>query len=1072
MKLPKKILVLGSGALKIAQAGEFDYSGSQALKAFKEEGIETVLINPNIATVQTSELFADQIYFLPVTDEYVEEVIAKEKPDAIALSFGGQTGLNCGLSLERKGILQKYGVTILGTSTKSIEIAEDRDLFAQHLRSIDIKTPQSTAAYSPEQALKIADEMGYPVMTRVAFALGGQSSGIIFSRDEMEQKMSEAFAFTPQVLVEQYLHHYKEIEYEVIRDIDGNVVTVCNMENMDPLGIHTGESIVVAPSQTLTNYEYHHLRKVAMDIVNSLDVVGECNVQFALNPHPPCEKDETQRVDYYTIEMNPRLSRSSALASKATGYPLAYVAAKLILGKSLAEIENQMTKVTKSFFEPALDYLVVKMPRWDLQKFQRVDERIGSGMKSVGEVMAIGRSFEETIQKAIRMLNMNYEGITDDPELFESKEMLNKYINTPTPRRVFALAAAFHHGYTVKQLYDITGIDPWYLYRIKDIVNNWNSFKTQDQLSPELLLSLKKSGFSDKQIGMKLNKKGLDIRKLRKQNNIKPAILQIDTVAGEFPAQANYLYSTYHATMNDIEPLGKNGVIVLGSGPYHIGSSVEFDWTCVETARSLKKYNKQSIIINCNPETVSTDYDISDRLYFDELTFERVADIYEFEQPEGTIVSVGGQRPNTLAYSLSNYGCTILGTQASNIDRAEDRNKFSALLDELDIPQPEWNSFTTKEEMEAFIKRVGFPVLVRPSYVLSGSAMTVCYTEEELEKFIKKATVVSSEYPVIVSKFFTNAKEVELDGVAQQGKIMVRAISEHIEEAGVHSGDATIAFPAQRIYIRTEKRILQIAEKLVDKLQLNGPFNIQFLAKGNEVYVIELNARSSRTFPFISKGTNINLASVLVDALFQNATKQEIDYRNFVLVKAPQFSFSRLQGADPVLRVEMSSTGEAACFGDNILEAFLKAELSVGAKVPSKGIFISVGGDVNKVRFLESMLRLNTLELPIYATEKTSEFLSKNGIKSQRLYKIHQQKSPNVLEMFQQKKVDLAINIADAYVVKDINDDYLIRRSAVDNNVYLITNANKAGLFIKALTYKKEGYPIRIKSWSEYMKME
>lgn len=1062
MEMPKKILILGSGALKIGQAGEFDYSGSQAIKAFKEEGIQTVLINPNIATIQTSELLADEVYFLPVTEHFVTEVIKKEKPDAIALSFGGQTALNTGLSLYKNGVLKEHNVRVLGTSVDSIEIAEDRELFAQHLRKIGLKTPISKSASSPEEAIAAAQELGYPVMTRVAFALGGQSSGVVFDEKDMKKRMKDAFAFTNQVLVEQYLHHYKEVEYEVIRDQYDNCVTVCNMENFDPLGIHTGESIVIAPSQTLTNFEYHYLRKVSMDLVRSLNIIGECNVQFALNPKPDGE------IEYYIIELNPRLSRSSALASKATGYPLAYVAAKLILGKALTEVKNQMTQVTQSCFEPALDYLVVKIPRWDLDKFERVEEKIGSAMKSVGEIMAIGRSFEEAIQKGIRMLDIGLEGVTDFTFTDDGKDF-EHYVNTPTPKRIYAIIKALKNGYSVDKLYEITGIDPWFLYRLESLVKTEMDFAEHKKLDKKTVWKLKQDGFSDKYIGKVIGKKGLEVREIRKEMGITPAVFQIDTLAGEFPAQTNYLYMTYHGTKHDMEPTGEKGVIVLGSGPYRIGSSVEFDWTCVNAAQFLQKHNRQSIIVNCNPETVSTDYDMSDRLYFEELSFERVADIYEFEHPEGIVVSVGGQRPNNLAFSMSDYGFKLLGTSAKDIDRAENRTVFSQMLDDLDIMQPAWNKFTEISELKKFAEEVGYPVLIRPSYVLSGSAMRICYNETELKQFIKKAAVVSPEHPIIVSKFFENAKEIELDGVAQNGELMVYAVSEHIEEAGVHSGDASIAYPPQRLFLQTERRVIEIGRQLAKALNISGPFNIQYLAKDNNVAVIEINLRASRTFPFISKATGVNFAEVIIDSFYGKAKPLEIEYPKFVLVKVSQFSFSRLEGADPVLRVEMSSTGEAACFGDDVEEAFLKSEMSVGAKIPQKGIFLSLGGDENKVRFLDAALRIQKMGLPIYATEKTAEFLQRNGIDTIKLYKIHEHKSPNFLDAFQEGKIDLAINIVDANLIKDIDDDYRIRRASVDHNIHLYTNRRKAELFIKSVVDRPLSQ-LKVEPWSAYKK--
>ncbi len=1065
--MPKKIVILGSGALKIGQAGEFDYSGSQAIKAYKEEGIQTVLINPNIATIQTSEQLADEVYFLPVTDYFVEEVIKKEKPDAIALSFGGQTALNCGLSLYKKGILEKYGVRVLGTSVDSIEIAEDRELFAQHLRKIGLSTPPSKAAYSVEEALEIAKELNYPVMTRAAFALGGQSSGVIFDEKEMRTRMKDAFAFTSQVLVEKYLHHYKEVEYEVIRDDKDNCVTVCNMENFDPLGIHTGESIVVAPSQTLTNFEYHYLRQVSMKLVRSLNIIGECNVQFALNPKPDGE------IEYYIIELNPRLSRSSALASKATGYPLAYVAAKLGLGMALTEVKNQMTQVTQSCFEPALDYLVVKVPRWDMDKFKGVKEQIGSGMKSVGEVMAIGRSFEEAIQKAIRMLDRDLEGVT----ALNFEKSLNGYqyyVDTPTPRRIFAVCKALKEGVTVKEIYERTGIDPWFLYRLEEIVKCEKQLAESKKLDKESLLELKQKGFSDKRIGELVDMKGLDVREERKKLGVVPSVFKIDTLAGEFPAQANYLYMTYHGFHNDVEPLGDKGVMVLGSGPYRIGSSVEFDWTCVNAAMHLKDYNRKSIIVNCNPETVSTDYDISDRLYFEELTFERVCDIYEFENPEGVIVSVGGQRPNTLAFSMSKYGCRLLGTQAEDIDRAEDRTKFSALLDDINVAQPRWRKLTSIEDAKQFAEEVGYPVLVRPSYVLSGAAMSVCYNEAALERFTAKAAAISREHPVIISKFFTEAKEIECDAVAQDGEIITLAISEHVEHAGVHSGDATIVFPPQRIFIITEKKIEEITRKIAKGLNITGPFNIQFLAKENKVSVIEVNLRASRTFPMISKALRINFAKLIIDAIYRKAKPIFYEYPEHVLVKVPQFSFSRLEGADPVLRVEMSSTGEVACFGDSMEEALMKSMLATGVNVIKPCALLSVGGWENKNKFFESALLLENMGYKLYATSNTYKFLTSRGIKCELVHKMHEEKSPNVVDLIRDKVVGLVVNISDMEDVKEtehlgehLSDGYLIRRATVDANIPLITNIINANAFIHALHKYRNG-GLSAKAWSEY----
>ncbi len=1117
MQKPRKILLLGSGALKIGEAGEFDYSGSQAIKAFKEEGVHTVLINPNIATIQTSEFLADRVYFLPVLPYFVEKVIAKEKPDAISVSFGGQTALNCGVALFQQGVLKKHHVKVLGTPIESVILTEDRDKFANYLRKILIATPPSKAAKNLSQALEYATEIGYPVMIRAAYALGGQKSGIVHTADELRKIVENALAFSPQVLIERYLHHYKEVEYEVVRDRYDNCVTVCNMENMDPLGIHTGESIVVAPSQTLTNFEYHFLRKKAIEIVRNIGIVGECNVQFALNPHPKnnvipspdligveeslapacplrseasrrgrnartppmagrssrryAPQDDMSRIEYYVIEINARLSRSSALASKATGYPLAYVAAKLALGKGLTEIKNQVTQITQSCFEPALDYLVVKIPRWDLEKFKGVEERIGSSMKSVGEVMAIGRSFEEAIQKAVRMLDIGAEGVTAN-EFPRDREQFMKFLSVPTPKRLFAIAEGLRRRITVDNLYKLTGIDPWYLYRIKEIVDAEQTIakrRTQNakRVGRSLMLYLKQLGISDKQIGKLMGTSEDEVRNLRKKLKVIPSVFQIDTLAGEMPAKTNYLYTTYHGSHHDVQPLKKQGTMVLGSGPYRIGSSVEFDWTCVNTAISLKKYGKKSILINCNPETVSTDYDMSERLYFEELTLERVLDIYEFEQSSGVVVSVGGQTPNNLVKKLDAHGVPILGTQAVDIDRAEDRNKFSQLLDHLGILQPQWNKFTTEEEAIVFAEEVEYPVLIRPSYVLSGSAMSICYTESELKTFLHKAVLVGKEYPIMVSKFIPEAKEIEFDAVAQEGEIMISAIAEHIEHAGVHSGDATITYPAQKLYLQTQNNIRLIADKLTDALHITGPFNIQFLAKGSKIYVIEFNLRASRTFPMISKATRVNFATVIGDALFKKAKPRDLLYLNHVLVKTAQFSFSRLEGADPVLHVEMASTGEVACFGDFVPEAFLKSELSVGGKIPEKGIFLSLGGDENKMRFLDSALRLKKLKLPIYATERTAAFLMRNGVRTRRLYKIHEKKTPNVLNCFQAGKIDLAINIPDPVLERDIDDYYTIRRAAVDHNIYLLTNRQKADLFIESITELSVS-DLKIKAWDEY----
>src|SRR5680860_1211053 len=1069
----KKVLVLGSGALKIGEAGEFDYSGSQAIKAFKEEGIKTILVNPNIATIQTSKFLADTVYFLPVTDFFVEKIIKKEKPDGIVLSFGGQTALNCGLILHKKGVLRRENVEILGTPISGIELTEDRKKFSAHLNRMNIPTPESCAVKSVENALKTAEKIGYPVMLRSGFSLGGQRSGIATNKKELKEIAQTAFSFVKQILVEKYLYHYKEVEYEVIRDKFDNCVTVCNMENMDPLGIHTGESIVVAPSQTLNNFEYHKLREASIKIVRSLNIIGECNVQFALNPKP-VEKETNNKnseceLEYYVIEVNARLSRSSALASKATGYPLAYIAAKLALGKSLTEIKNKVTGVTYSCFEPALDYMVVKIPRWDINKFKKADEKIGSSMKSVGEVMGIGRRFEEAYQKAIRMLDLELEGATAE-FLYKNEEVLEDYLKTPTPKRIFAIARALKEKMSVKKIYELNEINPWFLERIKFIVDNEETTpKNVGNLKKEKLLLLKKIGLSDKRIGKLTKTSGLNIRKLRKKLKVLPSVFQIDTLAGEFPAKTNYLYLTYNGNHDDIKPAKKSGVIVLGSGPYRIGSSVEFDWTCVNTALSLKRHNKKSIIINCNPETVSTDYDISDRLYFEELTFERIADIYDFEGSFGIIISVGGQTPNNRATSLKTYGVNILGTDPKDINRAEDRGIFSKLLDDIEVIQPPWDSFVTEQGALNFARKVGFPVLIRPSFVLSGTLMRICYTEDELLGFLSDATKVSREYPITISKFINEAKEIEFDAVSYKGEIVTSVISDHVENAGVHSGDATIVLPPQRIYMETQRKIEQIAEKLAKALTITGPFNIQFLAKNNDVQVIEINLRASRTLPFISKVTDIDFTSLCVDAFFNKRNEKIIpDVKDFVAVKVAQFSFARLTGADPMLHVEMSSTGEVACFGEDLEEAFLKGELAVGGKIPKKGIFISLGGDENKIRFLSNVKRLTKLKLPFFATEKTAEFLRRNKINVSVLYKLHDNKSPTLLDFLQKGKIHLAINIVDSHFKKDIDDDYLIRRAAVDNNVPLLTNFRKAALFIKAITRKKIK-DLPIKSWEEYL---
>lgn len=1062
MKKLHKVLLLGSGALKIGQAGEFDYSGSQALKALKEEGVQTILINPNIATIQTSQLLADRVYFLPVTPFFVAKIIAREQPDGILLSFGGQTALNCGIELYQQGILAKYHVEILGTPISAIILTEDRQKFAEHLHDIAIPTPHSQSATSLQSSLAISAKIGFPIMVRAGFALGGQGSGIARNTKELEHIVTNALSFAPQVLIEQYLHHYKEVEYEVVRDCYDNCITICNMENMDPLGIHTGESIVVAPSQTLTNEEYHTLRAASIAIVRSLGIVGECNVQFALDPITSA---------YYVIEVNARLSRSSALASKVTGYPLAYVAAKLALGYGLPELANKVTGVTKACFEPSLDYLVIKMPRWDLAKFTGVDETIGTAMKSVGEVMGIGRTFEEAYQKALRMLEQSFEGAVPPDNFFASQQEAEYYLSKPTPKRIFAIARALQAGYPLAKIHDITGIDLWFLTRIQKIVDAERTLqhhKTLHSFTARELREIKQLGISDKRIGELTGYSELEIRSHRQQLDVRPSVFQIDTLAAEFPSHTNYLYLTYNGQHHDVQPFDNQGVIVLGSGPYHIGSSVEFDWTSVNTVEALKKYQKYSITINCNPETVSTDYDVSNRLYFEELTFERIADIYDFESPHGLIVSVGGQTPNSRAQALCAYGCTLLGTKAIDIDRAENRSTFSHLLDTLAVQQPEWNSFNTLEELTAFTKRVGYPVLVRPSYVLSGSAMKVCDTLEELVHYTQEAADLSPDHPVTVSKFFEYAREIEFDAVAQNGQVKASIISEHVENAGVHSGDATIILPPQGIPTAIQDKITHIGRKIASNLSITGPFNIQFLLKENQIYVIETNLRASRTFPFISKVTGINFMELFVDALFEDEIPEvKIPMIPFTAIKAAQFSFARLTNADPRLGVEMASTGEVACFGEDLEEAYLKAMIATGYKVPQKGIFINLCGDDKQAAFEESLPHLQALDLPLYATEETWHFLSQRGIAATLLHSPGELAEPTVEDSFRNQQIDLAIIIVAGRLHQDFDTYYTMRRLAVDCNIPLITKIKQARLFLRALA-NKDLAMIPIKAWDEY----
>jgi len=1038
MNKPKKVLVLGSGSLKIGQAGEFDYSGSQCLKALREEGIQTVLINPNIATIQTSEGMADKIYFLPVTPYFVEKVIKKEKPDGIMLSFGGQTALNCGVELFDAGVFKKHNVKVLGTQIDAIKNTEDRELFVNKLNEINLKTPESQAANSVEEAVKVAKKLTYPVMLRVAYALGGAGSGVALDEKELTEKAKRAFAYSTQVLVEKYLGGWKEIEYEVVRDAHDNCITVCNMENFDPMGIHTGESIVVAPSQTLTNSEYHKLRDIAIQVIRHLGIVGECNIQYALDPYSE---------DYRIIEVNARLSRSSALASKATGYPLAFVAAKLSLGYSLIEIENSITKVTKSCFEPALDYIVIKMPRWDLQKFKRVSFEIGSEMKSVGEVMAIGRKFEEVIQKAIRMLNLSLHGLVANNIKFNDVE---KELAIPTDKRLLMIVEALKRNISIDRIYELTKIDKWFLHKIKNVVDTEKELieYNLENVPRELLKLSKQQGFSDFQIAKILFKddrtnmeqKKLEVRKLRKKYGIIPAVKQIDTLAAEYPAKTNYLYLTYNGEGDDITFDVKKSVIVLGSGAYRIGSSVEFDWCCVNSVLALRKMEYSTVMINYNPETVSTDYDICDRLYFDELSFERVLDIYEKENPEGVIISMGGQIPNNLAMKLHRQNVRILGTSPLNIDRAEDRHKFSGMLDSLEIDQPAWTEAKSIDEADKFASKVDYPVLIRPSYVLSGAAMSVAADKKELDQYLQKAVEVSKEHPVVISKFITNAKEIEIDAVASKGEIMIYAISEHIENAGVHSGDATMVLPPQFTYMETIKKIKDITKKIAKSLDITGPFNIQFIAKENQIKAM-LGMDIKRDY------NTLNL--------------------DYVGVKAPQFSFSRLHGADPVLSVEMASTGEVACLGDDLNEAFLKSLLSVGFVLPKKNILLSTGPIKNKAYLLESMKKLHEMGFELYATEGTSKFLEENGVKSTVLYWPLLEKEPNALTYLKERKIDLVINIPKSYEEEEITNDYLIRRKAVDFNIPLLTNAQVAKLFVESIS-KKKMEDLKIKSWDEY----
>ncbi len=1079
----KKVLLLGSGALKIGEAGEFDYSGSQALKALREEGVKTVLINPNIATVQTSEGVADEIYFLPVQPYFVERVIEKERPDGILLSFGGQTALNCGVELYKSGVLEKYGVQVLGTPVQAIMDTEDRELFVEKLNEIDVKTIKSEACETIEQARQAAKDLGYPVILRAAYALGGLGSGFCDNEEELDKLAEKAFSFSPQVLVEKSLKGWKEIEYEVVRDRYDNCITVCNMENFDPLGIHTGESIVIAPSQTLTNSEYHKLRALAIKIIRHIGIVGECNVQYAFDP---------QSEDYRVIEVNARLSRSSALASKATGYPLAFVAAKLGMGYGLFELKNSVTKTTSAFFEPALDYVVCKIPRWDLSKFHGVDKELGSSMKSVGEVMAIGRTFEEAIQKGLRMIGQGMHGFVENKELEIAD--VDAALREPTDKRIFVISKAMHlPQYDIERIHELTKIDKWFLYKLKNIIDIDEKLKSLrmeelksgtsalQSLNPTILRAAKVYGFTDFQIARAIGLEGkmgnmhqamLEVRRIRKEMGILPVVKQIDTLAAEYPAQTNYLYVTYSGTGSDIpfEHDGKS-IIVLGSGAYRIGSSVEFDWCGVQALNTIRKEGWRSIMINYNPETVSTDYDMCDRLYFDELTFERVMDIIDMEQPHGVIVSTGGQIPNNLAVALDEQHVTILGTSAQDIDGAEDRAKFSQMLNEIGVNQPEWSALTSMQDIDAFVERVGFPVLVRPSYVLSGAAMNVCSNKEELERFLQLAANVSEDHPVVVSKFIEHAKEIEMDAVAKDGEILAYAISEHIEFAGVHSGDATIQFPPQKLYVETVRRIKRISRQIAKALHINGPFNIQYMARDNDILVIECNLRASRSFPFVSKVLKLNLielaTKVMLGLPVEKPHKNLFDL-DYVGIKASQFSFNRLQKADPVLGVDMASTGEVGCLGDNTSTALLKSMLSVGYRIPKKTVLLSTGSAKQKAEMLDAARMLVENGYELYATGGTSKYLSDNGIANTLVHwPSEPEQQPQALDLLHDHQIDMVVNIPKDLTSHELTNGYKIRRAAIDLNVPLITNSRLASAFINAFcTVKLDA--IGIKSWSEY----
>ena len=1057
---PKKVLILGSGALQIGQAGEFDYSGSQAIKALKEDGILTVLVNPNIATIQTSENFADKVYFVPIKTEFVERIILKEQPDSILLQFGGQTALNVGVDLYDKGILEKHNIKVLGTPIDSIKDTEDRLIFSDRVNEVGLKVARSKTATSVDEAVTAAEEINFPVMVRIAYALGGLGSGIVNNKVELIEKARRAFSFTNQILIEESLYGWKEIEYEIVRDIYDNCITICSMENIDPMGIHTGDSVVIAPVQTLSAKENFKLRSIGIKLIRHLGIIGECNIQYALDP---------SSEDYRIIEVNARLSRSSALASKATGYPLAFIATKLALGYALNEVVNEITQETSANFEPALDYVALKFPRWDLQKFQQVSTQLGSEMKSVGEVMSLGRSFEEVLQKSIRMLDVGMKGFVGNQLLIKD---LDKELSEPTDKRIFVIAEALKQGYTVDKIHQLTKITKWFLYKMKNIVDleNYVEGMKLDEINFELMKQLKQSGFSDLQIAQLVNSDEMTVRNYRKSLKVIPVVKQIDTMAAEFPAQTNYLYLTYHGVEDDIRLGEKDQIVVLGSGPYRIGSSVEFDWCCVNAATQVNKSGYKSIMINCNPETVSTDYDICDKLYFEQLTFERLLDICDKENPAGVIVSMGGQVPNNLAMKLHKAGIKIIGTSPEQIDNAESRHKFSQILDSIGVDQPEWSEVTTLDDAKQFAQHVSYPVLIRPSYVLSGAAMSIVLTEDELELYLKKATELNTEHPVVMSKFITDAREIEVDAVATEGELFCYAIAEHVENAGVHSGDATIVLPPQRTYLETMRKVKMITREIAKELQITGPFNIQFIAKDNEVKVIECNLRASRSFPFVSKTLKINFIEIATRLMLGEKVPR-IDKSSFDLdyvgVKASQFSFTRLKGSDPVTGVEMSSTGEVACLGDDFNEAFLKSSLAIGQRIPTKGVMLSTGTLKNKAELINELKILQKMGLKFYGTKGTADFYIDNRIEVEILYRPFDNHEPSILTYMSEGKIDLVINIPKTAEKVELDSDYIIRRKSVDLNIPLFTNVQIAKRFVKALKNYKPS-DLKMKSWDEY----